>query len=99
VPYHVHVEDADRAYIAAMPLSPQAIQRVEDFLATTIAGIPDAFRNDPANRPSGPSAPYFRAQQIILDVWGDGKVHVVDYIVNDSAAAHGVLILVHIAHY
>jgi hypothetical protein len=36
LPYFVHVADADRAYLAGLPLSDTAKERVEDFIEHAI---------------------------------------------------------------
>jgi hypothetical protein len=46
LPFLVHITDADRAYLAGLPLSDTARERVEDFIDYAIAGVDDAFRND-----------------------------------------------------
>jgi hypothetical protein len=57
--YHVHISDADRAYLDNLPLSEEAKEAVEDFIGYGIADVDDAFRHDPANRPY-PGKPLFR---------------------------------------
>jgi hypothetical protein len=102
MPFFLHITDADRAYIDSMPLSPQAWQRVEDFIETGIMGIEDGFRLDPANRPGGPGEPLFEVRQVLCDVWGDRHVCVIRYVVAGTRrvaeAVFGVLTLVYVEH-
>ncbi len=93
--YHLHISNADRAYLDSLPLSEEAKERVEDFIDYAILSVDDAFRNDPTNR-LGPGSPYFQRQLILLDFWGDGQGHAINFVVNDESAAFGVLILVYV---
>ena len=93
----VHISDADRAYLDSLPLSAEAKERVDKFIVDSIANVSDQFRLDPQNR-LGPGAPYFHIQYLILDVWGDRKIHGIDFHVNDQAAASGVLLIVFVDH-
>ncbi len=95
--YIVHISDADRAYLDNLPLSDEAKQRVEDFIDYAIANVDDAFRNEPTNR-TGLGLPYFETQLILLDIWGDGSLHTVRFIVKDSSASSGVLVVVYVDH-
>jgi hypothetical protein len=95
--YLVHSSDADRAYLANLPLSDEAKEAVEDFIGYAIADVDDAFRNDPANRPY-PGQPYFETRLLLLDRGGDGRLHVVHFIVNDAGAPSGVLLVVYVEH-
>jgi hypothetical protein len=97
LPYFVHITDADRAYLASLPLSETAKERVEDFIEYAIAQVDDAFRNDPANR-TQPHTGYFKRDLILLDVWGDGKCHRIEFIVNDEHVTVGVLIVAYVDH-
>jgi hypothetical protein len=54
--YHVHISDADRAYLDNLPLSDAAKERVDDFIGYAIADVADAFRLDAENRPN-PDSP------------------------------------------
>jgi hypothetical protein len=95
--YQVHIPPTERAYLDNLPLSDVARERVEDFITYAIADVDDATRNDPANRPQ-PGPPYFQRQLLLLDIWGDGRVHTIDVVVNDAAAAYGVLVFVYVDH-
>jgi hypothetical protein len=97
LPFLVHLSDADRAYLANLPLSDTAKERVDDFIDYAIAQVDDAFRNDPANR-TQPDPRYFHRDLLLLDVWGDGQCHWIDFVVNDEHAAHGVLLIVYVDH-
>jgi hypothetical protein len=97
LPYFVHITDADRAYLAGLPLSDTAKEAVGDFIDYAIARVDDAFRNDPANR-TQPDARYFHRDLLLRDKWGDGQFHRVDFFVNDQHAANGVLIIVYVDH-
>jgi hypothetical protein len=98
LPYQVDISDADRAYLDGLPLSPEARERIDRFVEQFIANVPDEFRLDPANRPD-PGLPYFRVQHILLDVWGDHRVHTVDFHIRDDGAPFGVLLIVFIDHH
>ena len=52
MPYYMDIPDTEQAYLDALPLSSVAQDRIREFIAGFIANVPDAFRNDPANRPS-----------------------------------------------
>ena len=95
--YFVHITDADRSYLAGLPLSDTAKEKVEDFIDYAIAQVGDAFRNDPANR-TQPGGRYFHRDLLLLDVWGDGRAHRIDFVVNDEHAHVGVLIVVYVDH-
>jgi hypothetical protein len=93
VAYQVQIPDPVRAYLNGLPLSDTAKGRVEDFIDYALAQVDDAFRTDPANR-TQPNTAYFQRVLILHDVWGDGRYHHILFVVNDSWAACGVLILV-----
>ena len=95
--YFVHITDADRAYLAGLPLSDTAKERLEDFIDYAIAQVPDAFRNDPANR-TQPNPGYFHRDLLLLDVWGDRQYHRIDFVVDDKPAPFGILVVVYVDH-
>ena len=97
MPFHIHIPDAEQAYLDGLPLSPEAKERVNRFVEGVIANISDQFRLDPANR-ADPSKPYFRIRQVIVDIWGDGSEHSIDFHVRDDKVAFGVLLIVFIDH-
>jgi hypothetical protein len=97
LPYFVHITEDDRAYLAALPLSDTAKERVEDFIEYAIAQVDDAIRNDSANR-TQPNTRYFQRQLVLFDKWGDRRFHRLDFFVNDESAAQGVLIVVYVDH-
>jgi hypothetical protein len=72
--YHIHILDRDQAYLDGLPLSPEAKERINRLVEEFIADVPDEFRLDPENRPDAAS-PFFLVQHIILDRWGDGRMH------------------------
>ncbi len=78
MPFHVHISDAERAYLDNLPLSAEAKRRINQFVEQFVANVSDEFRLDPLNRPS-PDSSSFLAQFILLDVWGDGRVHTIDF--------------------
>jgi hypothetical protein len=90
--------DGERAYLDDLPLSPQAKERIDRFVEEFIAEIPDEFRLNAENRLS-PDSPYFRVQYIILDRWGDGRAHAIDFYVRDDMAKFGALLMVFIDHH
>ena len=95
--FHVHISDADRAYLDGLPLSPEAKNRTSEFVGNLGNGFLDEFRLDPDNRPD-PDRPYFRIQHVFLDRWGDGRMHVIDFHIKDDGARFGVLLIVYIEH-
>ena len=97
MPYFVHISDVDKTYLTGLPLSDRAKESVEDFIEYAIAQVPDAFRNDPANRLQ-PNTRYFHRDLLLLDVWGDRQYHRIDFVVNDEHASFGVLIVVYVDH-
>jgi hypothetical protein len=97
VPFQLQISDAEQAYLDALPLSPEARKRLDQFIDQGIASVSDKFRLDPANRPN-PSGPFFVAQLILLDLWGDGRLHLLDFHVRDDTAPFGVLSIVYIDH-
>jgi hypothetical protein len=98
VPFHLYIPDTEQAYLDDLSLSPQAKDRVKQFIDDFIANVPDEFRLDPENRPS-PNTPYFLVRHIILDRDGDGRVHTIDFHIRDDKAAVGVLLIVYIDHH
>jgi hypothetical protein len=93
--FHVPISDRDQAYFDSLPLSPEAKERVKRFVNQFIANVSDEFRFNPENRPS-PDSPYFFVQYIILDQWGDGRIHSIDFHIRDDQAQFGVLLIVYI---
>lgn len=96
--FHIHITDRDRTYLDGLPLSPQAKQNLNQFVEQVIANVPDEFRLDPENR-SSPDTPYFRVQYLFLDAGGDGRVHTIDFHVQDDKVSFGVLLIVFIDHH
>ena len=92
MPYQVHLSDADRAYLAGLPLSAAGKKKVEDFIDDGIAQIDEAARNDPSNR-LGPNLPYFQRQFLL---WDGGRCHALRFVVNDSNVSYGVLLIVYV---
>jgi hypothetical protein len=101
--YLVHISDADRAYMARLPLSDRAKRSIEVFIEHDIANVADSFRNDPANRPSA-GAPYFQINLVLMDVdpstngSGTKCYHKITFIVYDGAVAYGVLVIAYVDH-
>src|SRR5260370_27551919 len=98
LPFHIDIRDIERAYLDSLPLSPQAKERLDRFVEEFIAEIPDEFRLNPDNR-LGSDSPHFRIHHIILDRWGDGRVHAIDFFVRDDKAKFGALLIVFIDHH
>lgn len=98
VAFQVDITDADRAYLDSLPLSSEAKVRVNRFVEQFIANVSDDFRLDPANR-LVPDSPYFVVQHILLDQWGDGRVHTLDFHIRDDGAAFGVLLVAYVDHH
>ena len=95
--YLVHITDADRAYLAGLPLSETAKERIEDFIDYGIAQVDDAVRNDPTNR-TQPDGRYLLRDLLLLDKWGDGQLHRILFVISDEHAAAGVLVIVYVEH-
>jgi hypothetical protein len=95
--YFVHY-DPDEDKVSALPISDAAKQAVRDFIRYAIAEVEDSFRLDPANRPEG-TGPYFERELILVDAEGDNHFHHIKFLVNDSAAPAGVLIIVEVQHH
>jgi hypothetical protein len=95
--FHVHISDADRAYLDNLPLSDRAKERVEDFIDYAIANIDDASRADPANRVA-PGHACFTRRLLLWDFWGDRRCHVIDFVVDDANSPFGVLLVVFVEH-
>lgn len=98
MPFDLDIPDAERAHLNSLPLSPEAKERLNRFVEQFIANISDEFRLNPENRPK-PDAPYFLVQHLILDRWGDGRMHTIDFHLRDDAAESGVLVIVFIDHH
>jgi hypothetical protein len=98
VPFQIDLPDAERAYLDGLPLSPEAKERINAFVVEFVANVSDDFRLDPENRPL-PDSPYFLAQYLILDRWGDGRIHRLDFHIRDDKVQFGVLLVVFIDHH
>jgi hypothetical protein len=97
LPYQVDIPDAEQAFLDGLPLSIEAKARINQFVEHTVGNIPDGFRLDPANRLT-PDSPYFLIRHVILDRWGDGGMHTLDFHIQDDGARFGVLLIVFIDH-
>jgi hypothetical protein len=97
LPYQVDIPDSERALLDGLALSPEAKERLNQFVEQTVANIPDNFRLDPANRLNA-NSPYFLIRHLILDRWGDGRIHTLDFHIRDDGAKFGVLLIVFIDH-
>jgi hypothetical protein len=95
VPFDIHIPDSERAYLDGLSLSPEAKERINLHLEQFLANLSDEFRHDPLNRP-GPDPRYLLIRHIILDREGDGRFHTIDFYIDDSSAACGVLLIVYI---
>lgn len=89
----VHVSEEDRHYIDhVIGLSQDGQRKVWDFLEYAVADIREEARLSPENRvPGDPSL--LRLRFVLRDDTGDGRVHVLDFYIDDSGAAPGVLLL------
>jgi hypothetical protein len=95
LPFHIHISDAEQAYLDNLPLSAEAKRRINQFVDQFVTNVSDEFRLDPLNR-SSPDSSSFLVQYILLDVWGDGRVHTIDLHVRDDQVQFGVLQIVFI---
>ena len=96
--FHIDIPDVERTYLDGLPLSPEARKRIDRFVEEFIAEIPHEFRLNPENRLC-PDSPYFLVQLIILDRWGDGRMHRIDFHIRDDQARFGVLLIVFIDYH
>ncbi len=97
MPFEIYIPEAERAYLDGLPLSSEAKDRINRFIEQHVANASDGFRLDPENRPR-PDSPYFVIRHVILDRWGDGRMHTVDFHIRDDAVRYGVLAIVFIDH-
>jgi hypothetical protein len=97
VPFNLDIPDTERAYLGGLPLSQEAKERTNRFVEQSIANVSDEFRLNPENRPL--SGPYFLVQFLLLDIWGDGLLHTIDFHIRDDHVAFGVLLMVFIDHH
>ena len=94
--YDVYIrQPRETTYLKDLPLSSTAKSKVDDFILSFIANISDAYRA--ANR--RPPGSYFFVQCILLDQWGDGSQHVIDFTIQDDAASDGWLLVVYVEHF
>jgi hypothetical protein len=98
VAFHVDISDHELAYLDNLPLSPEAKERVNQFIEQFIANVPDEFRLDPENRPD-PDKDCFLVRHIVLDRKGDGLIHTIEFYIGDAPAESGVLIVAYIDHH
>jgi hypothetical protein len=98
LPFQIDFPDAEQAALDSLPLSAEAKERLNRFVEQFIADVPDEFRLDLANRPS-PDSPYFVVQYILRDVWGDGRIHAIDFHIRDDKVKFGILLIVFIDHH
>lgn len=95
--FYVHIEDRDQAYLDGLSLSEEAKRRLDDFIDYAIANVDDSFRNNPASRPF-PNVSIFQLDFLILDSWGDERIHKITFYVSDQHAAVGLLVIVFVDH-
>ncbi len=93
--YHLHITDEDRAYLDGLPLSPRLLASLERFIEQSIRNVTD---EDRARLRWGSSPPCFKTSWLAVDFFGDRRAHVLDFYVNDTGAAFGVLVLVFVEH-
>lgn len=96
--FHLHISEAERAYLDRLPLSPEAKERISQFVEQFVANVPDEFRLNPENRLK-PDGPFFLVQYIVLDRSGDGRMHTIDFHIRDDKAEFGILLIVFIDHH
>lgn len=89
--YTLEFRESIRDYLRNLPLTREGRVRLHTNLIALTAEVPDAFRADPANRP-GPSSPFYHFTYHFRDGSRWWKLFVV---VDDSAAAYGVLRVVY----
>jgi hypothetical protein len=91
VPYDLDMPADVESYLASLPLSAagkRAVARALEYLGD----VSDTHRTDPANRVA-PGHPCFRYQHLFAEPApeGDGHYHAIEFVVDDSGAAAGVL--------
>ncbi len=90
MPYRLEYPESVRSYLWGLPLSPEGRIKVSSFIQDQVAGVSDAFRNDPLNRL--PNSPRFQARFLFFD---GNVLRALRLVVDDSAAADGVLRIVY----
>jgi hypothetical protein len=91
VRFRLEIRESVGEYLRNLPLTRTGRVRLNAALIEMAAEVPDSFRSDPANRP-GPSAPYYHFTRIFED---SGRLWTLFVVVDDSAAAYGVLRIVY----
>ena len=92
--YEIRMTTEDEDYLNNLPLSNEGRGVVGRFLHERIANVSDEFRLNPANRPGPANAPFFERELLFRDRWGNGNLYTVHFVLDDIAAAYGVLLLV-----
>jgi hypothetical protein len=91
VRYMLEYRESVRDYLRNLPLSREGRIKLHANLIALTAEIPDSFRTDPTNRPD-PSSPFYHFTYLFKDGSRWCRLFVV---VDDSAAAYGVLRIVY----
>ena len=87
--YHFEITPRVRQYLSDLSLLTREGRIKLSAGISSLSEAADQFRIDPANR-LGPDSRYFRAQYIFAD---GGKVRMLTLVIDDSAAAYGVLVV------
>ncbi len=93
--YKVDIPPSVKQYFRGLSLSRTVVVKLFACIHSVIAETSDAYRADPANRPT-PGQPYLLYQHVIMDE--DRPLHLFDFIVSDAHAAYGVLGIVYAEH-
>src|SRR5689334_22830011 len=94
MPFHVEIPDTHRDYLRRW-LTPEGCERFERDILATLENCSDSFRDErrlPAASPSEPST-HFELDYSFLDA---GRFCRARVIINDAAAAYGVLRIVYL---
>jgi hypothetical protein len=95
--YHLQVEDRDQAYLDGLrqQLSDRAHAGLDQFIEESICNITDDDRH---SRQHGGSPGCFLTTFLVVDFFGDRRLHVIHFYVDDTNVAMGVLVLLFVDH-
>lgn len=97
MPYNLHMPPEVQTYLRNLPdLSREARVILWASLFDMLRHSGDALRADPSRR-LAPDSPNFQCSLVLRDPHS-GRLHRVRVVVNDAAAAYGVLVVEYIEH-
>jgi hypothetical protein len=91
VRYIIQYAASVKPYLRNAPLSREGRIKVWAFIHSVIAGVSDVYRTDPVNRLVGTAR--FKMHFVFRE---GGRFRAADFIINDSAAAYGVLTIAYV---